>query len=218
MPERRIVLKIQEEKIISIIRGVPLKDMERTVEALFRGGIRMVEITFNQKSENRLEETAEAIRKVNILYGNEMTVGAGTVMSVAEAEVAVQAGASFLLSPNVDAAVIKKGVELGAEMIPGALTPTEIAYAYRQGAALVKLFPAGNMGIAYARAVMAPVNDVPMIAVGGVNLDNLNQFLQAGFTGVGIGSEITKKSLIEAGEFEQLAKLAKRYVEAANVQ
>lgn len=217
MSGHRIALKIQEEKIISIIRGVALKDMDRTVEALFQGGIRMVEITFNQKAENRLEETAEAIRKVKYLYGNEMVVGAGTVMSVAETEVAVQAGASFLLSPNVDAAVIKKGIELGAEMIPGALTPTEIAYAYQLGAALVKLFPAGNMGIDYARAVMAPVNHVPMIAVGGVNLGNLNKFLQAGFAGVGIGSEITKKPLIEAGEFEQLAELAKQYVDAANV-
>lgn len=217
MPKSRIGLKIQEEKIISIVRGVALTDLERTVEALFRGGIRIVEITFNQKSEKRLEETAKAIRRVKKLYGNEMAVGAGTVMSVAETEVAVQAGASFLLSPNVDAAVIKKGIELGAEMIPGALTPTEIAYAYRQGASLVKLFPAGNMGTSYAGAVMAPVSNVPMIAVGGVNLDNLNQFLQAGFVGVGIGSEITKKSLIEAGEFAQLAQLAKQYVEAVNV-
>lgn len=216
MPKSRIALKVQEEKIISIVRGVALTDMERTVEALFRGGIRIVEITFNQKSEKRLEETAEAIRRVKTLYGNEMAVGAGTVMSIAETEAAVQAGASFLLSPNVDAAVIKKGIELGVEMIPGALTPTEIAYAYQQGAALVKLFPAGNMGTSYARAVMAPVNNVPMIAVGGVNLGNLNQFLQAGFAGVGIGSEITKKSLIEAGEFAQLAQLAKQYVEAVN--
>lgn len=215
MSECRIALKIQEEKIISIIRGVALKDMEKTAEALFQGGIRILEITFNQRSERRLEDTAEAIRKVKHLYGTEMMVGAGTVMSIAEAEAAVQGGASFLLAPNVDAAVIKKGIELGAEMIPGALTPTEIAYAYQQGAALVKLFPAGSMGIPYAKAVMAPVNHVPMIAVGGVNLDNLNTFLQAGFTGVGIGSEIAKKSLIEAGEFEQLEKLAKQYVDAA---
>lgn len=215
MSEHRIAVKVQEEKIISIIRGIALHDIGRTVEALFRGGIRIIEITFNQKAENRLEETAEAIRKAKNLYGEELLVGAGTVMSVAETEVAVQAGASFLLSPNVDAAVMKKGIELGAEMIPGAMTPTEIASAYQQGASLVKLFPAGSMGIPYTKAVMAPLNHVPMIAVGGVDLNNLKSFLQAGFTGVGIGSEIAKRALIEVGEFEQLTNLAKRYVDEA---
>lgn len=215
MSEHRIALKVQEEKIISIIRGIALRDIAWTVEALFRGGIRIIEITFDQKAENRLEETAGAIRTAKNLYGEELLVGAGTVMSVVEAEAAVQAGASFLLSPNVDAAVMKKGIELGAEMIPGAMTPTEIASAYQQGASLVKLFPAGIMGISYAKAVMAPLNHVPMIAVGGVDLNNLKSFLQMGFAGVGIGSEIVKKALIEVGEFEHLTNLAKRYVDVA---
>ena len=210
-----ITEKVRQERIISILRGVPLERMEKTAEALFRGGVRILEITFNQKSESRLEDTARAIETVRKLYGEEMIVGAGTVMSRAEVDAAAKAGAGFMLSPNTNLDVISYGCSRGIEMIPGAMTPSEIDSAYRAGAALIKLFPAGNLGLGYCKAVMGPINHIPMIAVGGVDLDNLRDFLKLGFLGAGIGSNIAKNSLILAGKYDELEMLAASYVKLA---
>ena len=154
----------------------------------------------------------ESIREA---LGDKMVIGAGTVMSVEEVRAAKEAGASFALAPNVDETVIKETVACGLESIPGAMTPSEIADAYRCGASVVKLFPAGNLGLSYCKAVMAPINNVPMIAVGGVDDKNLPDFLKAGFIGLGIGSSLTNKKMIEEGRYDELKALAEVYVKAA---
>ena len=100
-------------------------------------------------------------------------------------------------------------------IFPGAMTPSEIADAYRYGASVVKLFPAGNLGLSYCKAVMAPINHIPMIAVGGVDDKNLPDFLKAGFIGLGIGSSLTNKKMIEEGRYDELKALAETYVKAA---
>ena len=136
-------------------------------------------------------------------------------MSVEEVHAAKEAGASFTLAPNVDESVIRETVACGLESIPGAMTPSEIADAYRYGASVVKLFPAGNLGLSYCKAVMAPINHIPMIAVGGVDDKNLPDFLKAGFIGLGIGSSLTNKKMIEEGRYDELKALAETYVKAA---
>lgn len=207
----------RQYKITAILRGVGNDRIDQVIDALYAGGIRLLEITFNQKSETKLADTTMAIRYARETYGGTMHVGAGTVMSVEELEAAKEAGAEFILSPNVNQEVIKKAVELDIAAIPGAMTPTEIAAAYEAGAELVKLFPAGNLGLAYCKAVMAPINHVPMIAVGGVDHKNLGEFLAAGFIGAGIGSSLTDKKMIAEKDFEGLTRLARRYVEAAGL-
>lgn len=212
-----IVKKIQEEKIIAILRGIPLEDIGATAEALYEGGIRLLEITFNQNSENRLKETAKAISLVKKMYGESMQIGAGTVLSREEVNVAVDAGAGFILSPNVDEEVICYGCDRGMEMIPGAMTPSEVMTAYNAGAPIVKLFPAGNLGEPYCKAIFGPINQVPMIAVGGIDLGNLESFLKLGFVGAGIGSNLTPNNLIHNGRFSELKELASAYVAAARL-
>ena len=213
--EKKIESLIREHKIIAILRGVPSEKIVDVAKALYDGGIRLLEITFNQKSETKLIDTPNAIRAVREALGDKMVIGAGTVMSVEEVHAAKEAGAAFALAPNVDESVIKEIVDCGMEAIPGAMTPSEIADSYRYGASVVKLFPAGNLGLSYCKAVMAPINNVPLIAVGGVDDKNLPDFLKAGFIGLGIGSSLTNKKMIEEGRYDELKALAEVYVKAA---
>ena len=205
----------KEYRVTAILRGIDREHLRPVVDALYAGGIRLLEITFNQKFPTRLEETAAAIAWVKEAYGDRLRVGAGTVMSVEEVRAAGQAGAEFILAPNVDEAVIRAAVEQGLCAIPGAMTPTEIARAYAAGAQIIKLFPAGNLGLGYCKAVMAPLNHIPMIAVGGVDQHNLPAFLKAGFVGAGIGSSLTDRKLIQAGDYAGLKALAEEFMAAA---
>ena len=204
-------------KVTAILRGIDREHLEPVVEALAAGGIRLLEITFNQNSPSRLEDTAAAISWVKDIYGDRLHVGAGTVMSVEEVAAAHRAGAEFILAPNVDEMVIRAAVDRGLCAIPGAMTPTEIAKAYAAGAEIIKLFPAGNLGLGYCKAVMAPLNHIPMIAVGGVDQHNLPSFLKAGFLGAGIGSYLTDRKLIQAGDYAGLKALAEEFVAAAGM-
>lgn len=210
-----IAEQIREKKVIAILRGVPGGQIVDVARALADGGIGLLEITFNQKSPARVAETAAAIAAVKKELGDRMAIGAGTVMSVEEVHGAKEAGASFILAPNVDETVIRESIACGMDAVPGALTPSEIADAWRYGAAVVKFFPAGNMGLSYCKAVMAPINHIPMIAVGGVNDQNLPDFLKLGFIGAGIGSSLTDKKLIADRNYAALTQLAQRYLAAA---
>ena len=142
-----------------------------------------------------------------------MCIGAGTVMTLEQADEAKRAGADFALAPDTNVNVIRHVVGLGMVSVPGAMTPSEIAAAYEAGAGIVKLFPAGDLGLDYVKAIRGPINHVPLMAVGGVDLDNVRKFLDNGFTSVGIGSNIVRNDLIEAGEFQKITELANAYVE-----
>jgi len=143
-----------------------------------------------------------------------MAVGAGTVTSVCDAEMACEAGAKFLIAPNTDEKVIRRTVELGMVSIPGALTPTEIVAAYNAGADFVKVFPAGNMGPGYVKAVCAPLSDIPLLAVGGINAQNAVEYVKAGCVGVGVGGNLANRKWIEAGEFDRIEEAARELVNA----
>ncbi len=212
----KVLEATKEHKITAILRGIDNDRVCQVIDALYDGGIRLLEVTFNQKSETKIEDTVYAIRYAKEKYQGRMYVGAGTVMSVEDLLAAHEAGAEFILSPNVNFDVIKKAVELDVCAIPGAMTPSEIASSYEAGAELVKLFPAGNLGLSYCKAVMAPINHIPMIAVGGVDDKNLGDFLKAGFVGAGIGSNLTDKVMIANKDFEGIRKLAERYMQAAH--
>ena len=218
MTKKPIVDCIKEHKIIAILRGVPVEKTADVAQALYDGGIRLLEITFNQKSPEKLSETANAIRAVRDRLGDRMVIGAGTVMSVEEVHAAKEAGAAFALAPNMDEAVIREITSCGMEAIPGAMTPSEIADSWKYGASVVKLFPAGNLGLSYCKAVMAPINHIPMIAEGGVDDKNLPEFLYAGFIGAGIGSSLTNKAMIAEGRWAELQELAGKYVKAAGLE
>ncbi|NLT98991.1 MAG: bifunctional 4-hydroxy-2-oxoglutarate aldolase/2-dehydro-3-deoxy-phosphogluconate aldolase [Christensenellaceae bacterium] len=206
-----VIERIKEHKIIAIVRGVALDDIVPTAHALMDGGIRLLEVTFNQSSSTGEQDTAEAIRRLCSAFGDDMIIGAGTVVSERQVAVAVEAGAQYIISPNTDAAVIRKTLELGAVSIPGALTPTEVLYAHNLGAHFVKLFPAGNLGTGYIKAIRAPISHIPLLAVGGVNDKNLMDFFKAGVSGVGVGANIVDNKLIKEKKFDELTALARLY-------
>ena len=179
-------------------------------EALYEGGVRLMEITFDQADPECLKLTPRMIEALNTRFPD-MLVGAGTVMTREQARAAADAGARFALAPNVDEAVIDEALKHGLVAIPGALTPTEIAHAYNLGAAMVKLFPAGDLGMGYLKALRGPLPHIPLMAVGGVDLKNIADFFKAGAKAVGLGSNIVDNRLIAEGRYGELTGLAKAY-------
>jgi 2-dehydro-3-deoxyphosphogluconate aldolase/(4S)-4-hydroxy-2-oxoglutarate aldolase len=206
-----IINAIKQYKIIAIIRNIPQEDIIQVAEALYEGGIKLIEVTFNQAAAESDQQAAESIKILCNNFGDKIFIGAGTVMNVHQVETAINAGAKYIISPNTNLQVIKKTSELGAVSIPGALTPSEIAFAYEAGAKFVKLFPASQLGVGYIKSIRSPLNHIPLLAVGGIDENNMNSFFEAGVSGVGVGSNIVKKSLISMKKFDEITVLAKKY-------
>jgi len=208
----QVIQKIEEEKIIAIVRGVGPEQCMKVADALYAGGIRLMEITYNQKGPASFQATADAISAITKAYEGRMFVGAGTVTTPELVELTAKAGGKFIISPDTNADVIRRTRELDMVSMPGALTPTEIMTAHRAGADYVKLFPAGDLGPNYVKAVRAPISHVKMTAVGGINEKNMADFLKAGVCGFGIGGNLANKAWIEAGEFNKITETARAMV------
>lgn len=202
---------LKKHKIVAICRGVSTENILQTAEALYKGGIRFMEVTFNQKADDPIAETAASIALLNEKMGDKMYFGAGTVLTAEQVDAAIDAGAKYIISPNFSPDVIKRTVERGAISMPGCLTPSEVVSAYEAGAHIVKLFPAGNLGTGYIKAVMAPISHIPLMAVGGVNASNMREFLDLGVMGLGIGGNLVDTKLIAAGKFDEITNIALTY-------
>jgi 2-dehydro-3-deoxyphosphogluconate aldolase/(4S)-4-hydroxy-2-oxoglutarate aldolase len=171
---------VRRERAVAILRRLPPDDVDATVEALLRGGFRIVEFTFDS------EDAAGAIARWR--ESGRALVGAGTIRRVDEVEPAVEAGAQFLVAPTYQPAVVERALELGVSCVPGALSATEIDSAWQQGATFVKLFPGAVVGPGYLRAVLAPLKDVEIVVTGGVDASSARSFLDAGAVGVGVST------------------------------
>jgi 2-keto-3-deoxy-6-phosphogluconate aldolase len=180
---------INENKIIAIVRGVKNDALVPLVETLYTGGIRLVEITINQSGDPKT--TADAIYTLCEKFDGRVEIGAGTVMNAAQTNLVIDAGAKYIISPNVSEEVIKRAKERGVISIPGAFTPTEAVTAYDYGADYVKVFPAGTIGASYIKAIAAPLSHIPFLAVGGIDHTNILDYLKSGACGVGIGGALT---------------------------
>lgn len=207
-----VIQAVLEQKIIAIVRGVGPEQCLKVADALYEGGIRLMEITYDQAAPDSFRDTADAIRA--IAGEGKMLVGAGTVTSPELAAMTAEAGGLFVISPDVNTAVIQRARALGLVSIPGAVTPTEIMTAHRAGADFVKIFPAGNLGETYIKAIRAPISHVKMIAVGGVNEKNAAQFLKAGVAGIGVGGNLVNKQWIADGAFDRLTETARALIAA----
>ena len=208
----QVIQQIEQEKIIAIVRGVGPEQCTKVADALYAGGIRLMEITYNQKDPASFQATADAISAITKAYEGRMLVGAGTVTTTELVELTAKAGGKFIISPDTNPDVIRRTRELDMVSMPGALTPTEIMTAHRAGADYVKLFPAGDLGPNYVKAVRAPISHVKMTAVGGINEKNMADFLKAGVCGFGIGGNLANKAWIEAGEFDKITETARAMV------
>ena len=213
----QIIQKVLDKKIVAIVRGVYGEDCVNLARALCEGGIELLEVTFDQSKPELLERTSDTIRQLVEQLGDRMIFGAGTVTTLEMLELARNAGAQFVVSPDTNEKVIKATVAAGMVSMPGALTPTEIVTAHRYGADFVKLFPAGTQGTAYFKAVTAPLNHIRLLAVGGVNEKNIADFMAAGAVGAGVGGNLVNKTWIANGEFDKITALAKEFTEKAGV-
>jgi 2-dehydro-3-deoxyphosphogluconate aldolase / (4S)-4-hydroxy-2-oxoglutarate aldolase len=199
---------ILTHKIVAIIRGAKPEDVLRIVDALYDGGVRTVEVTLN--SPNALEVIKNLVAK----RGDEILVGAGTVLDAATAEDAIEAGAKFIISPIVDVETVKVTKRLNAVSIPGGYTATEIVLAYSNGADIIKVFPA-SIGAAYIKDLRGPLPHIPMMPTGGVQLENIVEFKKAGAVAYGIGSALVDSKQDVTDEYlKVLATKAKQFVDA----
>ncbi len=209
---QKIIEAIEKEKIIVIVRGVERKKLLPLCKAMYDGGIRLLEVTFDASGKISDEDTAENIRLLSEAFADKMYIGTGTVLTTKQVELTKNAGGSFIISPNTNAEVIKKTRELGMVSMPGALTPSEVEYAHECGAHFVKLFPISNLGAAYVKAVKAPLSHVRFTAVGGIDENNMEEYLKAGVSGFGIGTNIVNKKMLENNDYNGITKLAEKYV------
>ena len=214
MTREQIIEKVLEEKVIVILRGLQTEQLVKTVAAMEKGGIQLVEVTFDQSGKTTDEQTAENIRVLSETFEGRVLVGAGTVMSEKQAELAHAAGAKFIISPDAYEPVIRRTVELGMVSMPGVFTATEAANAHRWGADFLKLFPMSEMKPSYLKALTAPLSHVRFLAVGGVTADNLSEFFDAGAVGIGVATAIVNKKLIAAGDYDGVTELARIYTQA----
>ncbi len=214
MTREEIIAQVESEKIVAIVRGVEPAQCLAVADALYAGGIRLMEVTFDQKHPESFPDTANAIRTICETYEGRLLAGAGTVTTPELVELAAQAGAQYIISPDTNVDVIRRTRELGLVSMPGALTPSEIMTAHRAGADFVKLFPVANFGADYVKAVRAPVSHVKLLAVGGVNEHNIRDFLNAGMVGAGVGGNLANKTWIEQGEFNKITEAAKAILAA----
>lgn len=185
MDATRVEQRIRETGIIAIVRGD--YSLERMLEiggALAAGGVRAMEVTLNSPA------ALEAIPALRDRLGPEMLVGAGTVRTVADVEAAVNAGATFLVSPNLDLESVARAQAVGVVHLPGIFTPGEAQSAFAAGCPLVKLFPAEVLGPAYLRSIRAPLDDIGFVPTGGVNADTIADWVAAGAVAFGVGSAL----------------------------
>lgn len=207
----RIIQAIKEEKLIVILRGIPKEKLIPLAEAMYQGGVRLLELTYSANGEIRDSEIAERIALLARHFAGRMWIGAGTVLTPEQVELTHRAGGSFIISPDTFEEVIARTRELGLVSIPGALTPSEITRAHRAGADFVKLFPITSLGSAYVKAIRAPLSQIPLLAVGGVDEKNMEEYLRAGVSGFGVGSNIVDQKRLETEDYAGIEALARSY-------
>lgn len=197
---------VEETGIVAVVRGTKPAEIVRVAQALYDGGVRAVEVTCNTKGYLRM------IEALSEAFSGKMFIGAGTVLSPAAAQMVIDAGANFVLAPNLDPEVIQIVHQQGKLMIPGVTTPSEAVAAYRMGVDIIKLFPAGTLGPRYVKDILGPLNHALIMPVGGINLTNLPEFVAAGAFAFGVGSELVDKTAIAAGNFAAITEKARLFV------
>ncbi|TDJ51949.1 MAG: bifunctional 4-hydroxy-2-oxoglutarate aldolase/2-dehydro-3-deoxy-phosphogluconate aldolase [Nitrospina sp.] len=190
----------EEEPVVGIIRGVPEKALEGVLEASVKAGLKFAEITLNTPQAPEL--IARAVEK----FSDSLCIGAGTVLSATDAETAVSAGASFLVSPTLHLEVADYCNKHGLPYFPGAFTPTEIEKAWSAGAYMVKIFPSCRLGPRYFKDIKGPFGHIKLLAVGGIHADNILDYLSAGASAVAVGGSIFSISRMENCQFSPIQK------------
>ena len=196
--------RIRRERAVAILRGVPDGVVEPLADALVAGGVSVLEITLDHP------DASDAIGR--LARRDDVVVGAGTARTESDVDDAARAGAAFVVSPATIPVVVDRCHAHGLPAVPGALTPTEVETAWRLGAALVKLFPAGALGPGYVRDLLAPLGGIPLLVTGGVSAANATAFFAAGAVAVGVGTSLFPPAALAAGDWSAITASARALV------
>lgn len=208
----QVIQAIEKNKLIVIVRNVKKEQLIPLAQAMYEGGVRLLEVTYDSGGTTTDEQTAQSIRELAEHFKDKMIIGAGTVLTEKQVELTCAAGGRFIISPDSFPAVIKRTRELNMVSIPGALTPTDMQIAHRSGADFIKIFPISSLGSGYLKAVKAPLAHLKFLAVGGINENNISEYLSAGACGFGVGANIVDKALLKNNDYAAITALAKKYV------
>lgn len=198
---------LQNNPICAIMRNVPMQKALSYAAAAYRGGVKMFEVAMNT------EDGAKQIEMLRQEFGEEVYVGAGTVIDEERCRMAEEAGAQFFLTPNVAEVTLRYCKERDIPLLPGVFTPTDVGICLDYGYTVMKLFPAGDMPMSYIKSLKGPFDMTDYVAVGGVNLENIADFMKAGYIGVGIGSNLISKDMVKTDDWEAAASYVKKYCE-----
>jgi 2-dehydro-3-deoxyphosphogluconate aldolase/(4S)-4-hydroxy-2-oxoglutarate aldolase len=206
------IRRIQEIGIVPVVRAANLDEARKAVDAICIGGIPVIEITMT------VPNAPAMIEELVGHYGNTVLTGAGTVTTALQAEICLDAGAQFLVSPGLSVPVLQAAAKRGILAIPGALTPTEVMAAIEAGAKIIKIFPCSSAGGSkHIKALKAPFPDTPLIPTGGVNLANAAEYFAAGSFALGVGADLVDLVAIRRNEPSKIIDMAKALVDAVRL-
>ena len=210
MYKHEILSKIMNEKIVAILRKIDKEKFENVLEALIKGGIGCAEVTLDS------EGALDLIRAASNKHREDICIGAGTVLDPVSCRLAIMSGAQYIITPTVNEEVIRMANMYGKPCITGAATPTEILRAYEFGSEIVKVFPAASLGRDFIKDVKGPLSHIPLMATGGITLENIKDFKKAGSSCFGIGSSLTDKRAISEGDYSRIEELARQFMNVIN--
>ena len=199
--------QIISEGIIAILRASSSQSLMDAANALKTGGISVIEVTLTTPG------ALEIIHQAAEVFGEEVLFGAGSVLDPESARAAILAGANFIVMPSTNIEVIQLCRRYSIPVFPGAYTPTEIVNAWQAGADMVKLFPASNGGPDLVKAIKAPLPQVKLVPVGGVDVDNTASFIRAGAEAVGVGSSLVNDGLLKVKNFTEITNRARLFIQ-----
>ena len=209
MNRQDVLRRIAEVGVVPVVRASSAEEAMQVIEAIRAGGVTVLEITMT------VPRAVRVIEEVADRYGDEVVVGAGTVLDAETARACILAGATFVVSPSLNLATIEMCKRYSVIVTPGALTPTEVVTAWQAGADAVKIFPCSAMGGAkYLKSLKAPLPQVEMIPTGGVSLATAAEFIEAGAFALGVGADLVDTKAIRAGQPEKVTEAARAYVAA----
>ena len=202
-----------ESKVIVVCRGIAEEEIVNVAQAMYDGGIRFMEVPFNQADPSSYASTARKIKAVREALDGKMHVGAGTVITMEQFEIAKEAGAEIIVSPTMEEDVILATKKAGLISMPGCATPSEMTKAYKLGADLVKLFPASVVTLKTIKEISVPLNHIPLVCFGGVTVENIKEVLATGVVGVGMATTILNKEALANKDYAKITELAKAVTE-----
>lgn len=206
MKKYKILNQLHEHYLVAVVRGSNEDETKKIIDEIIKGGFKNIEITFT------VPNAESVIERVNKQYGNDIVLGAGTVLDATTARIAISKGAQYIVSPHLDTEISKVCNVYSIPYLPGCSSASEIIEALRYGSDLVKLFPGGHLGASFIKDIKGPIPNVELMPSGGVNLENISEWMENGSFAVGIGSDLTKE--FTGNNCEVISKKAKAYVDA----